>query len=431
MPRVEVDPQSYFDASGLFYTANRGCVDAMSALVSGLADGAQMAGSDSGGMSWASAYDPAAATAVSVGCDLANALGLAGDLLGQTGDNHANADASSTLGGPPTYPGRDSAGGSSAESITAPAPPSASGGSGGEPHGWFLIAHLLAYTWPNGQQDKLRAVGAAWTSAADAVRAYRPEVSQAAGLVGGQRSPEAPAAETACNQLGTQLDDLAAQFAALGAACNTYASEIDQAHHDIIGELESLLEWTVAIESVGLVAGIFTAGIAEGGAQAAEAGRIAATAARVTGIIERLVEAAGSAARTVGDAGRFLAENASKLKTFLSGEKNVAGMQAVRDAGAEGERLAGIDPKVAKVRIPSDTNSAAYRIPDKLDAKNLTEVKNVKSLSNTKQLQDFLAYAQQTKRTFTLVVRSNTVLTKELDGLVKAGKIVLKRQLPG
>lgn len=72
------------------------------------------------------------------------------------------------------------------------------------------------------------------------------------------------------------------------------------------------------------------------------------------------------------------------------------------------------------------------RVPDGLTAGVLTEVKNVRRLGYTSQLQDFSYYATQTGRRFDLVVRENTVLTQELQGVVDmtGSPINLIRELP-
>ena len=72
--------------------------------------------------------------------------------------------------------------------------------------------------------------------------------------------------------------------------------------------------------------------------------------------------------------------------------------------GQAGERMAGIDTS-AKETIQINGRT---RIPDALDAKTLTEVKNVKYISNTQQLRDFKDYAQMTNRTLKLFVRPTT-----------------------
>jgi hypothetical protein len=105
------------------------------------------------------------------------------------------------------------------------------------------------------------------------------------------------------------------------------------------------------------------------------------------------------------------------------------GTALARQLGAEGERLSGIDA-AAKVRIPSATGTAAYRIPDALTETTLTEVKNVARLGYSNQLQDFAAYASGNGRALNLIVRQNTVLTRGLQDLVDSGEINLIRSLP-
>ena len=95
----------------------------------------------------------------------------------------------------------------------------------------------------------------------------------------------------------------------------------------------------------------------------------------------------------------------------------------------DGEDLAGID-QAAKVRIPSATGAAAYRIPDALTDTTLTEVKNVANLSYTSQLQDFYQYAVANGRIFQLVVRQGTVLSEPLESLVNSPGVDLLRTLP-
>ena len=73
------------------------------------------------------------------------------------------------------------------------------------------------------------------------------------------------------------------------------------------------------------------------------------------------------------------------------------------------------------------TASASYRIPDYLNhaEKVIGDVKNVKYLSYTKQLQDFMLYAEQNKYTYILMIRQNTQLSSTIKELVDKGKIVI------
>jgi hypothetical protein len=88
-----------------------------------------------------------------------------------------------------------------------------------------------------------------------------------------------------------------------------------------------------------------------------------------------------------------------------------------RDLGRKGEDAAGIDP-AAKVRIPSSSGTARYRIPDNITKTVLTEVKNVANLRATAQIRDFMYHAVANNQRFDLIVRSDTVLSSGLQDLV-------------
>jgi hypothetical protein len=82
--------------------------------------------------------------------------------------------------------------------------------------------------------------------------------------------------------------------------------------------------------------------------------------------------------------------------------------------------------------IPSLTRTAKYRVPDVLpgglSSTLIGEVKNVKKLSLTNQLRDYIAYSQQEPRIpFYLYVRESTQLSKPLERAVGLEQILLKR----
>ena len=57
-----------------------------------------------------------------------------------------------------------------------------------------------------------------------------------------------------------------------------------------------------------------------------------------------------------------------------------------------------------------DTTNNSYRIPDMIKGKKLFEVKNVKYISNTKQLRDYAKYAKDFVLTLHLYVRPTTIV---------------------
>ncbi|MDR3624966.1 MAG: putative toxin, partial [Chlamydiales bacterium] len=99
-------------------------------------------------------------------------------------------------------------------------------------------------------------------------------------------------------------------------------------------------------------------------------------------------------------------------------------MDLVRKVGASGENAVGISGN--KVRIPSLTSTAQYRIPDQLTSSVLVEVKNVNKLALTNQIKDFLLYSQQTTRQLIIYARPDTTFTKPVQQLIDQGLIVIK-----
>lgn len=116
---------------------------------------------------------------------------------------------------------------------------------------------------------------------------------------------------------------------------------------------------------------------------------------------------------------------------FLGIGRYAVGRLAAKTGGAAAVRLgrAGEDLVRAardigpKIRIWINGRG---RIPDGLTNTVLTEVKNVQSLSLTRQLRDFLDFAQKTGRRFDLYVRAETRLSGPLQDAIEQGKIYLR-----
>jgi phosphoserine phosphatase len=94
--------------------------------------------------------------------------------------------------------------------------------------------------------------------------------------------------------------------------------------------------------------------------------------------------------------------------------------------GKQGELLAGVDPTKPKERIDSYSPKVEYRIPDILnhDETFLVEVKNVTKLSLTEQLRDFILWTQERGYKFILITRDDTTISKPLQEMINAGKII-------
>src|SRR5699024_10597378 len=99
---LQVDPGVYGAASSTLGVLAVGSARSAGAgLVALLADHGGMAGSDPAGVSWAGAYDDAAAQAVRGTQDAVNAAYQLAELLEQTGFNYASADSASGGAPPP------------------------------------------------------------------------------------------------------------------------------------------------------------------------------------------------------------------------------------------------------------------------------------------------------------------------------------------
>lgn len=354
---IQVDPAVFGAASAVMGQKVAGQLwQAAASLGSGSGGSAAMAGSDPGGVAWARSYDEAAPVAAGGVADLANACFQIAALLEWTGFNHSSAEsASNPAGGSPVGPDTTDYGG--ATSVSAPPLPSASGGSVGPPTGWGLIEAAVGWVWPNGDPGRLRDAARAWSTAANSLRTAARLVPEAVIAIQSQQSPEVADAVTVCQSTGRHIGDVADGCDDLGRACAEYADHLEQAHREIIEELEELIAWTVAIEAAGAVGSLVTFGGAEVAAQVAEAARIAATAARIGSIISRVVEFAGSVGETIAAIAGRIGQVAQRLKTIL-------GARLSRATADQAERF----PGVAK---DAETAAEERLAPEATESRNL------------------------------------------------------------
>ncbi|MCB9082408.1 MAG: hypothetical protein H6555_11935 [Lewinellaceae bacterium] len=95
------------------------------------------------------------------------------------------------------------------------------------------------------------------------------------------------------------------------------------------------------------------------------------------------------------------------------------GVANSRALGLAGEQAVGLSGAKTSIQVGGRT-----RIPDALTRTTLTEVKNVKSLSFTRQLRDFHTYSQQNGLDFILYTRPNTTLSRPLQQAINNGSII-------
>lgn len=299
-------------------------------LEGGLLRVGPMAGSDPGGVAWASEYDPAALAAVNAMHQLTNGAYRLSAMFAVSGRNYQAADLASTA----TARRR-------IDPLTATLPdemvlgaaslglPSAAGGPGDTPSGWGLISHLVGCVWPNGHQDRLRAAAAAWTASADAlVTCVQPAWNVSLSFLQDQ-VPEWLDIQRVCLGLSDHLQDLANSQRTLARACTALAEHIDQVHAAAIGELTSLLEWSAGIQVVGGFVGVITLGAAEVPTQGVQLAKATACAARVAAMIGRFSELARTAAAAL-PAVKAITESITQVMERLQGSRlAIAGMNSV------------------------------------------------------------------------------------------------------
>jgi hypothetical protein len=107
-------------------------------------------------------------------------------------------------------------------------------------------------------------------------------------------------------------------------------------------------------------------------------------------------------------------------------------MAAVRAAGKAGEKQAGVDPSKPKERIPSETGTAKYRVPDEYDPATgkIAETKNVARFDRiTNQIKDLVKFTQKIMGELTLNLRSNTTITPSAQKYLDENDVIIRRPI--
>ena len=290
---------------------------------------AGMAGDDPAGRAWAASYDAAAARTLQISGDVIAACYRLAALLQQTGFNYSGAELASTPG--VTWSSTPDTAHWADASVSYPALSSAAGHNPTvHPRGFSLIEHVIDAVWPNGHQDRLHRAASAWTASASLFERIADNTAQADTCISLEHTPETPAALTAIHAMRSHLHEVAVAQRALAAACTEYAHHLDQVHSELVSELESLVEWTLAIEAAGGLLSVFTFGLAEAPTQAAEAARIAETARVITAIIERLQAFAAIAAAEVATRTEQLIVVGQQVRLLLDARVVTVEVTAVR-----------------------------------------------------------------------------------------------------
>ncbi|GAB2656436.1 hypothetical protein GCM10027068_40440 [Prescottella soli] len=253
MPPITMDSTLLADIAGSYETAHSSSQEVIDKLAAALDSNWGCAGSDSAGAAWAASYDPAAYDALAAGTTVANAFGKMHDLLAFTAVNHANTENANK--NPPEPPD-----GPPAQLPTSNSPTfnGAYGGDTDEPFGWGLVSNWLqGHTWPNGDPEKLRALGSAWREAAKGLREAADDTGSGFAQLDDIDSGEVPQILAQMDLVFTDTEHVATQFENLASSCNDWADKIEDAHRKVLAILAGALGVGLI---VGGIAGFFTVG---------------------------------------------------------------------------------------------------------------------------------------------------------------------------
>ncbi|GCD91449.1 RNase A-like domain-containing protein [Nocardioides sp. LS1] len=301
--KLEIDGGGYESARTAFGEGNQLGALAHQRLVAGLTSTGGMAGDDSTSQEFSAAYDDSAREAVTALADLVDSFAGLGALTHATLLNHARAEARSVVGGTPVYDGGvlpDVGPGTGYVAVLPSTPPTCLGATTSAPYGHlvgWILDHIQGFVWPNADTDRLREAGATWRAAADGLIDLETACDQAVRGFWGERSPEVPLAVDATHELRSTVRTIADQYAALAAACDTYADQVDAKRHEVIDLAEWLLEQVVEGIAISAAIGALTGG---GGAIAGGSATVARVGAETPRFLEILTSLKALSASTAG-----------------------------------------------------------------------------------------------------------------------------------
>lgn len=291
MTQRRIDPTLYIAAADEFQAITESASTRLSDARSSLRQFARMAGDDPGGEQFAEGYDTMARNALQALSDIAVLSNTIDRAIMQSGWNHAAAEEAA--GGKPAgafavRPARTP--------ITVGAPPSAYGGTSGQPEAWDVVKDFVGMMWPNADTDKLRSAGSTWDVVERDVRALATEIRQADNSLMGLNSLELEKLRSEVNEFARDVSSAAGDISEVGDLCRQYADDVKEAHREVIEMLVQLAVEIAATVAIGAALSVFTFGasavVAGGGITA----RIIMIAQRIVSI---LVRVSGTAARLV------------------------------------------------------------------------------------------------------------------------------------
>lgn len=285
--RISVECGGLASAADTCRTANQIAALVTETLSGKLAGFGQMAGNDSSSADFATSYDAAAGEAVSSLAGLTHSFIGLGRLLSATGVNHAAAEALAA-GRVAAYSGSSLA--DSFVRVDPPTPPSSLGAqepSFGAVDRWILD-QVEGFVWPGADVALLREAAHAWTRTGASVAGVADHLDIARSLVEHQRSPEIPVVLACLADVRALVADTAEELLALGAACEDYATAVEDVHARTRALLSEIAQMVVEGAAISAVIAGLTGPLGGSAAAAAAAARVRAQAPRFHALLVAL-----------------------------------------------------------------------------------------------------------------------------------------------
>ena len=225
-----------YAAGSAVVAAGDGLAASLTVLTAGFA---AHTGLDSAGTVFGLAYQDAAEQLLKAAAAGINACRQCGALIQQGAANYSKAEAASTLGGgsgvlqaPPEPP-----------KITPPGPPGTWGKGEPPPLLWAVVESFVDDVWPDGDVAALHSAAARWRSFGATASSMKSALSASTALFDGQHIPEGDKIDEALSKIGDCLAEVGDQSGKLATNLDSFANQVDQAHHhirDLLNRLGSL-----------------------------------------------------------------------------------------------------------------------------------------------------------------------------------------------
>ncbi|MFE5409269.1 hypothetical protein [Microbacterium sp. NPDC056569] len=340
MSQRRIDPTQYIAAADEFRAISESAANRLSDARSSLGQYARMAGDDPGGEQLAQGYDDMARDALQALSDIAVLANTMDRAIMQSGWNHAAAEEAA--GGKPAgsftvRPARTP--------VSVGAPPSAFGGSDDTPDAWDVVKDFVGMMWPNADVAKLRSAGTTWDGVEKDVRALATEIRQADNALMGLNSAELAKLRSEVGDFATDVSAAAGDISEVGDLCREYATDVEEAHREVIQMLVQLAIEIAATVAIGAALSVFTFGasaVVAGGGLTARiilvAQRIVTFLTKVSGTAARIVaRLAAISARVVPLANRF--QRTARIVVSVTSGTLAAGSSELLVKGRDGNLL--------------------------------------------------------------------------------------------